>query len=153
MVQSFRMLLLTFPRRWSCQRVAVNTPITHVLRRLGLPRSRVTYYGIPEVRTESKLDLISTLKGRPLCFGYVGRLVSLKGLPLILQAAKSLKLGGYSYRLKADLSPWQRNSVLQSMLNPRDSLLAALQKTIKHVAVVLMPSICEERLVLLPSSR
>src|SRR6266513_1991198 len=61
---SLRMLLLTFPRRWLCQRVAANTPITvHVQKRLELPRSRVIYYGIPDAPLDAQSQIVSPSDG------------------------------------------------------------------------------------------
>src|SRR5258708_4524307 len=61
---SLRMLLLTFPRRWLCQRVAANTPITvHMQRRLELPHSRVIYYGIPDSLFDTQSHVVRPSNG------------------------------------------------------------------------------------------
>ena len=94
-LRSLQMLLLTFPRRWLCQHVAVNAPISeHVRKRLQLPRSQVIYYGIPVTDLDEENRFVVPSNGLPLCFAYVGRLVSLKGLPLILEAARPSKWPG-----------------------------------------------------------
>ena len=36
----------------------------------------------------------------PVCFGYLGRLVTEKGLPVLLRASRELALKGHSFRLK-----------------------------------------------------
>jgi len=151
---SFRMLLLTFPRRWLCQRVAANTPISvHVQNRLQLPRSRVIYYGIPEPHTDARLHVTSLSNGGPLCFAYVGRLVSLKGLPLILEAAKKLKLAGYSFHLKfvgdgperRELESMAEKLGLAKYVEFNGFITGpAFQITMSEVAAVLMPSVWEE---------
>jgi len=151
---SLKMLLLTFPRRWFCKRAAANTPITfHVENRLMLPRSRVIYYGIPDIGTDSQLHSIGTSNGSPLCFAYVGRLVSLKGLPLILEAAKSLQMEGYNFRVKF-VGDGPNRGKLQSQtekLGLADyveftgfMIGSAFQATIQDVTAVLMPSVWEE---------
>jgi glycosyltransferase involved in cell wall biosynthesis len=151
---SLRMLLLTFPRRWLCQRVAANTPITvHVQRRLALPHSRVIYYGIPDAPFDAQLQVVRTSKGSPLCFAYVGRLVSLKGLPLILEAAKILQIEGYTFRLKfvgdgpkqAELKELTEKLGLANYVEFTGFITGpAFQKTMKDVSAVLMPSVWEE---------
>jgi len=151
---SLRMLLLTFPRRWLCQHVAANTPITvHVEKRLELPRSQVIYYGIPDAPLDAQSQAVSPLRRSPLCFAYVGRLVSLKGLPLILEAAKSLQKEGYSFRLKfvgdgpkqAELK-WQAEKLglLQHVEFTGFITGPAFQLAMNDVAAVLMPSVWEE---------
>lgn len=151
---SLRMLLLTFPRRWLCQRVAANTPITvHVQRRLELPHSRVIYYGIPDAPFDAQSQVVRPSNGSPLCFAYVGRLVSEKGLPLILEAAKSLQIEGYTFRLKfvgdgpkqAELKGLAEKLGLAEHVEFTGFITGpAFQMAMKDVAVVLMPSVMEE---------
>jgi glycogen(starch) synthase len=151
---SLRMLLLTFPRRWLCRQVAANTPISkHVLRRLELPRSRVIYYGIPDFPFDAQSRVVNHLNGSPLCFAYVGRLVSLKGLPLILEAANSLQIEGYTFRLKfvgdgpekAGLKRLTEKLGLANLVEFTGFITGpALQMAMKDVAAVLMPSVWEE---------
>jgi glycosyltransferase involved in cell wall biosynthesis len=151
---SLKMLFLTFPRRWLCQQVAANTPITlHVQNRLKLPRSRVIYYGIPDISTDSQLHSICPSSGSPLCFAYVGRLVSLKGLHLILEAAKNLQMAGYKFRLKF-VGDGPDRGKLESQAEKLGlakyveftgfTIGPAFQSAIKDVAAVLMPSVWEE---------
>lgn len=148
------MLLLTFPRRWLCQRVSANTPITlHVQKRLELPNSRVIYYGISEDSFDEQSQVIDPSNGSSPCFAYVGRLVSLKGLPLILEAAKSLKIKGYTFRLKF-VGDGHRLAELRELTKKLDIsdcveftgfvTGSAFQMAMKDVAAVLMPSIWEE---------
>jgi glycogen(starch) synthase len=151
---SLRMLLLTFPRRWLCQHVAANTPITeHVQGRLELPRSRVIYYGIPDAPFDPQSQIVRPSNGSPLCFAYVGRLVSLKGLPLILEAAKSLQIEGYTFRLKfvgdgprqAELRGLTEKLGLAKYVEFTGFITGpAFQMAMKDVDAVLMPSVWEE---------
>lgn len=151
---SLRMLLLTFLRLWLCRNASANTPITlHVQSRLKLPRSQVIYYGISEAGTEPQTPSINASNRWPLCFAYVGRLVTIKGLTLILEAAKRLQIAGYHFRLKF-VGDGPERGELES-LTERLGLTEHVEftgfltgntfhTTMKDVAAVLMPSIWEE---------
>jgi glycogen(starch) synthase len=153
-LRSLQMLLLTFPRRWLCQHVAVNAPISeHVRKRLELPRSQVIYYGIPVTPSDEETRFINSSNGRPLCFAYVGRLVSLKGLPLILEAAKTLQRTGYSFRLrfvgdgpeKAELRRLTEELELENYVEFTGFITGPVfQAAMKDIAAVVMPSVWEE---------
>lgn len=153
-LRSLQMLLLTFPRRWLCQHVAVNAPISeHVRKRLELPRSEVIYYGIPIAPSDEETRFVIPSNGSPLCFAYVGRLVSLKGLPLILEAAKTLQLAGYNFRLRfigdgpeqAELMRLTKSLDLENYVEFTGFITGpAFQTAMKDVAAVLMPSVWEE---------
>ncbi len=148
------MLLLTFPRRWLCQHAAVNAPITaHMLKRLELPRSEVIYYGIPDPLEQSQTRASRLSTSRPLCFAYVGRLVGLKGLPVLLEAANRLKMEGYDFRLKfvgdgperANLEAQRRSLGLEDRVEFTGVLTGeAFHSAMEDVAAVVMPSIWEE---------
>jgi glycogen(starch) synthase len=153
-LRSLQMLLLTFPRRWLCRQVAVNAPISeHVRKRLELPRSQVIYYGIPVTPSDEETRFINPSNGRPLCFAYVGRLVSLKGLPLILEAAKTLQRTGYSFRLrfvgdgpeKAELRRLTAELELENYVEFTGFITGPVfQAAMKDIAAVVMPSVWEE---------
>ena len=154
LLRSFSSLLWTFLRRWLCQRVPVNAPITyHVLARLRLPQSKVIYYGITTpLDSIGSVGALATNNGL-VHFGYVGRLVPLKGLPVLVQAAKFLKEQGYFFRLKF-IGDGPQRTELQSMV--RDLQLDEtvefvgfvsgdrLHDELKDVSAVIMPSIWEE---------
>ncbi len=152
--KSLQMLLLTFPRRWLCGHVAANTPISmHVQRRLELPSSRVIYYGIPDAPSDVECQVFSPSNGSPLCFAYVGRLVSLKGLPLILEAAHTLQKEGYNFQLKfigdgpeqAELKRLTEKLGLPERVQFTGFMTGtSFQAAMKDVAAVLMPSVWEE---------
>ena len=150
-LRSLVALLLSFPRRWLCGRVACNITISdHVARRILLPRSRTVYYGIsdsPAMRW--KENSVS----RPLHFAYVGRLVAEKGLSVLIGAAKLLKEQGCSFRLAFVGDGPERNR-LESVVDSLDlgSLTTftgalrgdALEAALQDVGVVVMPSVWEE---------
>jgi glycogen(starch) synthase len=153
-LKSLQMLLWTFPRRWLCRRVAANVPITeHVRMRLDLPRSQVIYYGIPDALSNLPLHAEILSQGAPLIFAFVGRFVTLKGLPLILQAARRMQDECYNFRLKfigdgpeqAGLKNLAANLGLSERIEFTGFLAGpALEAALNKIDVVLMPSIWEE---------
>lgn len=145
-------VLLTFPRRWLCERVAANIVITnHVGKRLGLSRSRTIYYGTQD-GSLSKLTDGSVPAGPPIV-AYVGRLVCEKGLPLLLRAANGLKSDGVPIRLKfVGDGPERKNlEILTDTFQLRDRVTFTgylsgpqLEHEMQEVSAVIMPSIWEE---------
>jgi glycosyltransferase involved in cell wall biosynthesis len=149
--RSVWMLLSTFLRRWLCQRVAANIPITkHVQERVNLPRSVVIYYGIPDATSDCRSYYAPDGSA---CFGYVGRLVSLKGLPVLVRAARILKEQGYFFRIKLVGDGPERISLesLVQELGLEDNFEFAgpetgqgLRSATDNISTVIMPSIWEE---------
>jgi glycogen synthase len=147
-----RSVLLTFPRRWLCKRVAANITISdHVGKRIQLPRSKTIYYGI-----ENANGLLAwgplNLSG-PLQLAYVGRLVAEKGLPLLVAAAKSLKDDGISFHLTFIGDGPERNRLeemvkklgLEGCVRFTGDLRGSdLDHAVSKIEVVIMPSIWEE---------
>jgi glycosyltransferase involved in cell wall biosynthesis len=151
--KSLRDLILTFPRRWMCRMAARNIAVTnHVLRRIALPRTEVIYHGIAEkVGFSSGED--SAGDGTPLKIGYVGRLVSEKGLPVLLRAAKRLDDDGLKFQLtfvgdgpeRANLENLTRNLQLRNRVEFIGELRGAeLTEAVRAIQVVVMPSQWEE---------
>lgn len=153
---SLKMLMMTFPRRWLCRRAAANLAITsHVELRLALPRTHVIYYGVPDPFTVSS-DRFTT--GWPEGsnvpqFAYVGRLVSEKGALVLVQAAHRVREQGYDFHLKLVGDGPERGrleaavaaSGLQQLVTFTGFLGGKqLEQALSDVAVVVMPSICEE---------
>jgi glycosyltransferase involved in cell wall biosynthesis len=141
-------LLSTFPRRWLCFLVAANPAVSHhVLQRLQLPQSQVIYHGIP---VKPPLSLPQDF---PLTFAYLGRLVSEKGLPLLLEATKRLKEEGFRFRLlfvgdgpeRKRLEAMVREWSLQEYVTFTGFLQGKrLEEVMASVNAVIMPSIWEE---------
>ncbi len=160
-------LLLTFPRRWLARHAAANAPITkHVDARLGLPRSRVIYYGIPDplaatagaarrVHQPARPGRVQSAAHTavPVCFAYVGRLVSEKGLPLLIEAAGHLWKGGYRFRLRF-VGDGPERPRLEALAQARGLAECAsfggfltgvsLGAALEDVTAVVMPSVWEE---------
>ena len=145
-------MLLTFLRRRLCKQVAANVGVTeHVSRRLGLPASRTIYHGIPDCNDDASNG--SWLGRRPLTFAYVGRFVSEKGLPFLLQAARRLLESGYDFRLaligdgpeRGHLESMVRGLGLSDLVTFTGFLQGrALESTMAGVSCLVMPSVCKE---------
>lgn len=92
--RSIRLWALTFFRRWSCRFVAANiAPTRFVQGLLQLPGVSVVPHGVAE-RPFSPLSCGSTPK-----FVFVGRLVSTKGVELLLRASRELFKKGMEFRV------------------------------------------------------
>lgn len=153
-LRSVWMLFWTFPRRWLCQRASANIPITqHVLNRLCLPRSKVIYYGIPDSPHSKHLTQILQPSTDVPCFAYLGRLVTLKGLLVLVEATRILNEQGYRFLVKF-IGDGPERTVLESRV--RKLRLQGhieftgfvggdrLRSEMESVLAVIMPSIWEE---------
>ena len=99
-LRSLRQLLLTFPRRWLCRRVASNVgPSRHIARRIALPKTEVIFHGVPPTPDNSSAQ-VTNRNGQPVCFAYVGRLVIEKGVAVLLRAAAQLVRSGVDFRVR-----------------------------------------------------
>jgi glycogen(starch) synthase len=151
---SLRMWLLAFPRLWLCRRAAANIAVTeHVGRRLHLSHCRRIYHGTAVVPLAGPRTAVEGRRAAPVCFAYIGRFVSEKGLPLLIDAAARLKRDGLPFRLKfigdgpertnleaaARIHDLQDRTFFTGMLGPED-----LRKETADVMAVVMPSIWEE---------
>jgi glycosyltransferase involved in cell wall biosynthesis len=99
---SMRMWALTFPRRWMCRLVSANIAPTHFLKDvLRLPRTHVIWHGVPSSpgpvpRSRSA----GNDRMEQPTFVFVGRLVSTKGIHLLLEAAHKLRKENPSFRVQ-----------------------------------------------------
>ncbi|HEV2382723.1 MAG TPA: glycosyltransferase family 4 protein [Terriglobia bacterium] len=142
-------LLLVFPRRWACGRVALNLPITdHVNRRVRLPRSKVVHYGIPDAPHSVEEQSQNTGD-----FAYVGRMVSEKGLHLLIDAARQLQDAGCVFHLTYVGDGPERPALEERVkaLGLRNEVTftgylqgEALEHALRQVDALVMPSIWEE---------
>jgi glycogen synthase len=153
-LRSCKNLLLMFPRHALTRQVAANLAISqHVLQRLAVPRSSVTYYGIDDPPQNTLPSQILPTSSERICFAYAGRLVQEKGIPILLQAVK--KLIGEGHQLDVRLiGDGDERSSLEEMIG-REHLEgcvhitgyltgAALADALRDVQVMVMPSIWEE---------
>lgn len=95
--ESLKMWLLTFPRRWLCQRASANILPTDWLRTvLQLRRTVTIHHGLaPLNKCQSSPDAPTVPT-----FAFMGRLVSSKGTRVLLEAAHQLKEKGYVFQIK-----------------------------------------------------
>jgi glycogen synthase len=149
-------LLLTAPRRWACQHLAANIAVTnHVKNRINLARTKVIYHGIPDPLggKEQRAEDCAASGSRPPTFAYVGRLVSEKGLDMLVEAA---------HRLDAERRPFQVKFIGDGPERPRLQAKARvlgfcnpvvftgylkgadLDSALQDVDALVMPSIWEE---------
>jgi glycosyltransferase involved in cell wall biosynthesis len=148
--KSLSLLLLTFPRRLLCQKVARNIgPTEHVTRRVALPRTVTIQHGVPELPSAQTRDDSSA----PVTFAYVGRLVSKKGLDLLIEAAHRLVLDTRAFKLKfigdgperAALEAAVDSLALRQVVTFTGFLRAQeLESAMSDVAALVMPSVWEE---------
>lgn len=150
---SLRALLLTFPRRWLARKVSRNiAPSLHISRRVCLPRTQVIYHGVPDRRRDRPAQHRST-NDTEASFAYVGRLVTEKGLPVLLRASRQLRKEGYRFRVKI-IGDGSEREELQAQANDLGLTsdvefvgpvaAEALPNLLSHVTAVVIPSICED---------
>jgi glycogen synthase len=152
-LRSLKMWLVTFPRRWLCNRAAANIAITHhVEERLQLGNSLVIYYGVPNAMQSESLACKPERSSLP-CFAYLGRLVSEKGLEVLIDAAGLLGQEGLDFRLKfIGDGPERKRLEGRARARSLDKHVIftgfvtgeALRCAVDDVAVVVMPSRWEE---------
>ncbi len=151
--KSVRSLILTFPRRWMCEKASRNIAVTaHVSKRISLPRTGVVYHGIADGVCGPQ-DQSSEGHGNLLQIGSVGRLVSEKGLATLLRAAKRLDDEGSKFRLvfvgdgpeRANLESLARNLQFRNRVEFLGELRGEeLAEAVHSMQVVVMPSQWEE---------
>ncbi|HKV48366.1 MAG TPA: glycosyltransferase family 4 protein [Candidatus Acidoferrales bacterium] len=148
---SLRSMLLTFPRRWLCRRVACNVgPTRHMAKRSALPSTEVIFHGVPAGETASTYEKD---RSEPICFAYVGRLVVEKGIPVLLRAASQLAERGFDFRVRILGDGPERQNLenisQQLRLSSRVEFLGSVpakqvSDALGRIDAVVVPSVCEE---------
>jgi glycosyltransferase involved in cell wall biosynthesis len=147
---TWRNIILSFPRRWLCKRATVNVAVSnHVARRLSLPRTRTIFHGIRITSQGNE----SSPNADPPRIGYVGRMVTEKGIPILLDAAKKLRDEGFSFHL-ALIGDGAERENLERMaerlgLEDRTTFTGyfsgtEFEQAVRALSVVVMPSQWEE---------
>jgi|ERR1700728_158036 len=149
---SLKTLLLIFPRRWLCKKIAANVTITdHVSARLVLPRSCTIYYGIENV--DARPVEVQEDARNPLRLAYLGRLVSEKGLPVLFRAVRLLQKNGSAFHLTVIGDGPERDKlemfaneigISQCVTFTGEMRRREVDQALRKLDVVVMPSLCEE---------
>jgi glycogen(starch) synthase len=151
--KSLRGVILTFARRWLAKRATVNVaPSRHNGRRIELPRTQVIHHGVPGTPLPVR-SFSNNQEGAPACFAYVGRLVTEKGLPVLLRACRHLSRAGFGFHLKI-VGDGPERSVLEETAQEFGIevktefvgavALEAMPELLVNAAAVIMPSVCED---------
>ena len=147
--KSMKLVALTFLRRWLCNFVHANIAPTHWLESLlRLPHTSVIWHGVRETGA-----LPDRTPGQPPTFVFLGRLVTTKGVHLLIEAARELRKRGCALRIIIIGEGPERESLerLSQALGLRDvvDFVGHLSdrdvKEVLHIAVaVVMPSVAGE---------
>lgn len=148
-VRALSMCLLTFPRRWLCQQVSVNIAPTAWLARVLKRRNTTVIYH--SVKTSG--SGVSLQSARSKTFAFIGRLVSAKGVNVLLLAIRRLRTQGVAVRLKVVGIGPEREALqaLAASLGLSDCVVFkgyvpedALDGVLGDVAAVVVPSLAGE---------
>ena len=92
-IRGWKRWLLTFPRRWLCSQARANVmPTAWLSSILDLPRMVTIHHGLP-----TSTNLVSLSLKQPPSVVFLGRLVSTKGVHVLLQALG--QLGDFEFQL------------------------------------------------------
>jgi glycogen(starch) synthase len=149
-VRSLRLWLLTFVRRFLCARVTLNiAPTAWLASLLRLPRTEVIPHGLEAAEA---VFPVSRLQEKPVLL-FVGRLVSTKGVSVLLRAARLLADQGHTFELviigdgpeRAALEKQAQTSALTSQVKFLGSLSAQeIEKYFPKAYVIVVPSLAGE---------
>jgi glycosyltransferase involved in cell wall biosynthesis len=151
---SLRSLILTGLRGRICTK-ATNVAVTHhVADRLQpLLCSQVIYHGVEDAGSVSAFRSDVNTDPPAICFAYVGRFVSEKGIPLLLEAAKLLRNEGRTFDLlligdgpdREQLQTQVEKNGLASFTRITGFLkVEPLNNLLEKVHAVVVPSLSEE---------
>ena len=145
-LRSLKMWALTFMRRWLCRCVAKNiAPTVWVSQALRLPRTTTILHGVENCAAASL-----GVPAKPPAFVFVGRLVSTKGVHILLQATHSLKETGLGFRVeivgdgpeRLNLEMQSRDLQLSNVVTFRGYLPPEdLERTLAEAIATVMPSL------------
>ncbi len=154
---STKSLLLTFFRRALSRLANSNIAVSdHIARRIALPHVQVIRNGVPVMLPMKGMSENSKAH---ICFSYVGRLVTEKGVATLLDAARLLKARNLRFRILiiGDGPERGRLQTLASNASLNDEVLFTgfrtgnrLQELLTEVSAVVVPSIWEDAAPLSP---
>ena len=144
---SRKLWLLTFVRRFLCQRTAANiTPTRWLGELVQLPRITPIPHGLAPLAPRTS----ALPSSAPPVILFQGRLVTTKGVPLLLRAARILREQGRSFTLLiigdgselASLQQFVRESGLQEVVHFTGRLAAPeLESAFARASLVVVPSL------------
>jgi glycosyltransferase involved in cell wall biosynthesis len=143
-------LFSMFPRNWLTRAATLNLAISNYVRdRHRLPGTRVVYYGIEDPVPHPTGDEVP----RRVIMAFVGRFVSEKGIPVLLQAVALLKREGLDFEVRLIGDGPERGN-LENIIRREDlgdivKVAGFLRgeemvKALSDVRVVIIPSVWEE---------
>jgi glycogen(starch) synthase len=154
MAGSIRILLLTFVRRALSRLASSNVAVSeHLAMRIALPRLRVIRNGVPDMLSSRPFSAAADPREVPITFAYVGRLVTEKGVSVLVEAARVLKSWGWQFQVLVIGDGPEREALktLTSSLKLDDEVCflgfqrgSKLEESMNKVSALVMPSICED---------
>jgi glycogen(starch) synthase len=149
-MRSLKLWLSTFVRRFLCSRVALNiAPTAWLGSLLDLPRTEVIPHGLD---TSGALTSVSPSRQTPVLL-FIGRLVSTKGVSVLLRGARLLADQGHAFELliigdgpeRAALEKQTQTSALTSQVKFLGSLPAQeIEKYFSKANIIVVPSLAGE---------
>jgi glycogen synthase len=143
-------LFSMFPRNWLTRAATLNLAISNYVRdRHRFPGTKVVYYGIDDPIPHPTRDEVP----RRVIMAFVGRFVTEKGIPVLLQAVALLKREGLDFEVRligdgperGNLEDIIRGEDLGNIVKVAGFLRGEeLVKALSDVRVVIIPSVCEE---------
>lgn len=151
---SARLLVLTFVRRLCTRLADSNVAVSeHVRTRIALPKTLVIRNGVPDSSGVREVVRDRTGDPRSVCFAYIGRLVTEKGVPILIEAASILKKRGSIFGVFI-IGDGPERPALQaqaSSLGLDQEVVfvgflmgARLDETMSGISALVLPSICED---------
>jgi glycogen(starch) synthase len=144
---SFKLWILTYVRRFLCDRAAANiTPTEWLGGQLHLPRSLPIPHGIEATEIEPRPETRSI----PPVLAFQGRLVTTKGVRLLFEAARILRQQGQAFELliigdgpeRVSLENFAREAQLDAQVRFAGRLNGArLEAALGQSSVVVVPSL------------
>ena len=151
--ESIKGLMLTFVRRALCQFASENVSVSeHVAKRIALRRSKVIRNGVPDARSPVQISGAGN-GGAPVRFAYVGRLVTEKGVSVLVDAAARLKNLNYKFKVliigDGPVRPELEARAASEDLGEHMEFLGfqtgnSLRQLLGGVSAVVMPSLWED---------
>jgi glycosyltransferase involved in cell wall biosynthesis len=151
-IGSARLLGLTFVRRLLSRCADWNVAVSeHVRRRIALPKTHVICNGVPDLLAlpEAPFGFTDQLR----YFAYTGRLVTEKGVSVLVEAASILKERGRAFRVLIIGDGPERTALRARVtaLNLDQQVVflgflsgAELEEATAKMSALVMPSICED---------